>query len=125
MRKMKRPTITYKVEPSFNDKERLHVVIAWDDHRGQFMFDIKKGIGPNKRRWLAESPDLDEILRDTATLHLPLNVDGPAGLDGTGYHFQIGGVPSVTIFWWMEMPAEWGALKSIVDRIHCLVEKDQ
>ena len=61
------------------------------------MFDVKKGIGSNKRRWLAESPELDGILSDTATLHIPLNVDGPAGFDGTGYHFQIGGFPGVQL----------------------------
>ncbi len=87
------------------------------------MFDIKKGLAPNKRRWLDESPELDSILRDAAGLQLSAGVDGTFGFDGTAYSLRIGFTPSVTFSWWMEVPIEWAPLKSIVDRIHGLLSK--
>jgi len=35
--------MSYKVSPSSNERDRLEVVIAWNDKRRQFMFDVKKG----------------------------------------------------------------------------------
>ena len=115
--------ISYKVIPSSNERDRLEVEIAWNDQRGQFRVDIKKGLAPNKRRWFAESPELDSILQDSAGLQLSAGVHGTFGFDGTAYSLQIGFIPSVTFSWWMEVPEEWAPLKLIVDRIHGLLSK--
>jgi len=121
---MKRPSVTYDVEASFDEDQRLHVEIAWHDSRNQFMLDIKRGTERNRRRWFDENPELDTILRDSASLQIPLGADGPMGLDGVGFTFKIGHVPAVTFSWWMEMPKDWAPLQNIVDRINRLVEQE-
>jgi hypothetical protein len=121
---MKRPSITYDVEPSFDEHQRLRVEIAWVDRRGKFMLDVKKGLQQNRRLWFDANEDIDNILRDSAALQLPVSAEGPIGLDGTVFHFTIGSTPSVTFSWWMDMPSEWTALQSIVDHIDRVVDQE-
>jgi hypothetical protein len=121
---MNRPAITYDVEAFCDVDQRLHVEIAWNDHRKQFMLDITRGTERNKRRWFDENLELDAILRNVASLQVPLGIDGPCGLDGVSFKLRIGHAPAVTFSWWMEIPEDWEPLQSIVNRINRIVEQE-
>lgn len=121
---MNNAAVVYREQPAFEDQDSLEVVIAWNDARGQFLLDIKKGLAPNKRRWLGESPELEALLREAAGLRLPLGVDGSAGFDGISYSLQVGSSPSARFSWWRELPQDWAPLRPILSRIQELVNKE-
>ena len=121
---MKRLTIEYAIDPSFEFSERLHVQIAWNDDRQQYQAEIEKGVYERQNTtWFDEAYELDAILTETAALQLPLLASDQFGLDGTTYTLRIGCQSSVEYSWWVGLPAEWAALAPLLDKIMQVVDR--
>jgi hypothetical protein len=121
---MKSCFVTYDVEPSFQEDERLHVTIAWVEGRNRFLLDVQRGNTQKRRRLYDENAELGAILRDAVDLRLPPTADGLEGLDGTVFKLTIGLMPSTAFTWWMEIPEEWAKLRPIVERIEEIAKRE-
>lgn len=121
---MQKVEITYQENQALDLAEDLTVKIIWDEDRGHYELDYQKGMYGNKCCLVDQNHELDAVIANAIACQLPVMASGMVGLDGTTYRLKIGESPSVQFTWWEELPNEWAALSSIINKINIMVERD-